>query len=428
MSVSGQDGSGRTHLPTAVWIIALVNTMTAIGFGVMSPVLPVYARNFGVSSFLIGLVVSALAIVRLATMPLSSRMMRLIGPRELAIAGSLLVATTTFLIGVARSYWGVLLWRGLSGLGSGLVTVTTLSILFAVVPAGQRGRANAISGGGWVLGGMVGPALGGLVATISIHAPFFFYAATLLVSAVIIVVGLPRTARETRLVRRQPSVGLSQLLLDKRFRTALVVNFANGWQSNGVRNLLVPLFVVEVLHLKTSFGGIAFAVAAVVQAACLPVTGWSVDRFSRRTILVIGAAVAGLTSIGLALTGSYVVLIIMMSLYAVGVSAMGSASQALLADTVPLSASAGLAAYQMSADLGTILGPLVAGAVVDTVNLSVAWVFGAVALLAGAGLALGLPAGVQPRVGEPGSEIPTVHHRIGPWPSILRRRAHGTAE
>lgn len=421
-----ESAGGHGHrLPAAVWIIALVNTLTALGFGVMSPVLPVYARTFGVSGFLIGLVVSSLAIVRLVTMPVCGRLMRLVGPRELAIAGSALVTITTFLVGVAQSYWGVLIWRGLTGLGSGLVTVTTLSILFTVTPAHMRGRANAVSGGGWVLGGMVGPALGGLVATISIHAPFFFYSAMLLISIAVIWVGLPRTPREHQPTRHQPSTGLRQLLRDRRFTTALLVNFANGWQSNGVRNLLVPLFVVESLHRSTSFTGIAFAVAAVVQAGCLPLTGWSVDRFPRRTMVLIGALLAGVTSIGLALAGSYAWLLVLLALYAIGASTMGSASQAMLADTVPITASPGLAAYQMSADLGTIGGPLVAGAVVDGLGLPVAWLFGAVALLAGAGLAWRLPTGRQPRVGD-GLANPTPRRRplLG-WASIPRGRADG---
>jgi len=389
----------RERLPREVWILSAVGFLIAVGFGVMSPVLPIYARTFGVSSFLIGLVVSSLSILRLTTMPVSSWLMRWIGPRELAIAGCVLIAFTTFMIGIASSYWGILLWRGLSGFGSALYGVSSMALLFAAAPVRLRGRANAIAGGGFVFGGMAGPALGGLVAAISIHAPFFFYAATLTVSAVVMLIFLPRTPVQEREELRHATVGLAALVRDRRFRAAIMVNFGNGWQSNGVRSLLIPLFVVETLGKTTTWTGMAFAVAAVAQAVCLPLAGWGTDRLGRRFMLLVGGTVTATVSIGFALTHSYVVLVVLMCVYSMGVSATSSSAQALLADTVPVSASSGLAAYQMAGDIGGILGPLVAGAILDAVSLPWAWIFGAAIMLAGVCLCWRIPSAVRPPAG-----------------------------
>ena len=398
MSMKGEPG-GRVHLPREVWILSIIGFLIAIGFGVMSPVLPVYARTFGVSGVLIGLVVSSLSILRLVTMPASSRLMKFIGPRETAIAGCTLIAFTTFMIGIADSYWGILLWRGLSGFGSALYGVSSMALLFCAAPANLRGRSNAIAGGGFVLGGMAGPALGGLIAAWSIHAPFFFYAATLAAAVVVMAVFLPRTPAQAREELRDTTITLKDLVKDRRFRAAVVVNFGTGWQSNGVRSLLIPLFVVEILHKTTVWTGIAFAIAAVAQAACLPLAGWGTDRMGRRFMLLAGTMTTAVVSVGFALTGSYWVLIALMCLYSVGVSATGSASQALLADTVPVSASSGLAAYQMAGDIGGILGPLAAGAALDIASMPWAWSFGAVIILAGTAMTWVTPATVRPQVG-----------------------------
>ena len=390
----------RERLPREVWILSTVGFLIAVGFGVMSPVLPIYARTFGVSSFLIGLVVSSLSILRLTTMPVSSWLMRWIGPRELAIAGCVLIAFTTFMIGIADSYWGILLWRGLSGFGSALYAVSSMALLFAAAPPQLRGRSNAIAGGGFVFGGMAGPALGGLVAQISIHAPFFFYAVTLAVSAVVMLVFLPRTPVQEREELKHATIGLAALVRDRRFRAAIVVNFGNGWQSNGVRSLLIPLFVVETLGKTTTWTGMAFAVAAVAQAACLPLAGWGTDRLGRRFMLLVGGTVTATVSIGFALTHSYIVLVVLMCVYSMGVAATSSSAQALLADTVPVSASSGLAAYQMAGDIGGILGPLVAGAVIDVVSLPWAWSFGTAIMVVGLCLCWRIPPAVRPCVGS----------------------------
>jgi MFS family permease len=380
-------------------VLAVVGFLIAIGFGVMSPVLPVYARTFGVSSFLIGLVVSSLSILRLITMPVCSRLLRRIGPRELAIAGNLLVAATTLGIGVSNSYWGILAWRGLSGFGSALYGVSSMALLFAAVPPPLRGRANAISGGGFVLGGMAGPALGGLIAAISIRAPFFFYTVTLCGAAVALVVLLPRTPVEERTVWRDVTVGLREVVRDRRFRAVVMMSFASGWQSDGVRALLVPLFVVEVAHRSTVWAGIAFAVAAVAQAACLPLTGWGTDRLGRRFMMVAGGTVVVLASGGLAWTRSYGVLVVILCIYAISAQAAYSASQALLADTVPVSTPAGLAAFQMAGDIGRIVGPLVAGAILDVASMTWAWGAGIVFFVVALALTWRTPAGVRPPVG-----------------------------
>ena len=387
-----------SRLPREVWILSSVGFLIAVGFGVMSPVLPVYARTFGVSSFLIGLVVSSLSILRLATMPLSGRLLRYVGPRELAIAGNLLIAFTTFMIGVADSYWGILVWRGLSGFGSAMYGVSSMALLFAVVPSHLRGRASAISGGGFVLGGVAGPAMGGLIAAVSIHAPFFFYAATLAVAGLVMVVFLPRTGPQQRQQLRDTSIGLADLVRDRRFRAVMVVNFGAGWQSYGVRAMLVPLFVVETLHKTTSWTGAAFAVAAIAQACCLPLTGWGTDRLGRRFMLIAGGALTALTSVCLALSGSYLALVVWMCLYAVGASACGSAAQAMLADTVPVAASSGLAGYQMAGDIGQIIGPLVAGAILDATSMAWAWLPGAALILAGVALSWTTPRTITPPV------------------------------
>ncbi|MEA5119634.1 MAG: MFS transporter [Propionicimonas sp.] len=401
--------SARERLPLAVWIVAVVGFFIAIGFGVMSPVLPVYARAFGVSTFLVGLVVSSLSIVRLASMPLAGSLLTRVGPRELAIAGNLLLALTTALIGFSNSYAGVLVWRGLGGFGSALYGVSSMALVFKVVPPHLRGRANALTGGGFVLGGMAGPALGGLLSGVSIHFPFFFYAVTLICAAAVMLVFLPATQPPTREQRSASQLTLRAFVRDPRFRASLAMNFANGWQSNGVRALVVPLFVIEVLGQTTAMTGVAFAVAALAQACCLPLTGWAVDHLGRRTMLLAGASVTTVIGALVALAPSFPALVVLLCVYAVGASAAGSAAQALLADTVPATAGSALSAYQMAGDSGMIVGPLVAGAIIDVASMPVAMGLGSVLFVAAGWLAWRVPGRTLPPVGSDALEPAPAH-------------------
>ncbi|MDR1264442.1 MAG: MFS transporter [Propionibacteriaceae bacterium] len=365
-------------MPRPVWVMAVVGFLVALGFGVMSPVLPLYVRLFGVSSFLVGLVVSLFALVRLVTNPLAGRLLRRLGPRRIVILGAVLIAVTTFMMGVSDSYWTILLWRGLSGVGSACHGVGSLALIFSVTPPQLRGRANALSGGGFVVGGMAGPAVGGLVAQWSIHAPFFFYATTLAIGAAVVWVMVPRLPPAAA-----PAAGTRPLALwrDRRFRAVLAVNFAQSWQSYGVRNLLIPLFVVETLGRDLRAVGWAFTAAALAQFACLTPTGWATDRLGRKPTLLFGLGLTAVVGAGLAWSRSYVVLVVLLCLYSVGAAATSSSSQAMLADAVPATDGSALASYQMAGDVGLILGPMVAGALIDVWPMTLAWSVGSVFLL-----------------------------------------------
>ncbi|MDR1078831.1 MAG: MFS transporter [Propionibacteriaceae bacterium] len=393
--MSALDPAG-TRLPRPVWVLALVGFFVALGFGVMAPVLPIYARLFGVSSFLVGLIMSALSIMRLLSGPGSSWLLRHISPRELVIVGNLLVAVSSFMMGLADSYVGLLLWRAMGGVGSAIYGVAALALVFAATPPQLRGRANSMVGGGFVLGGMAGPALGGLVSSISLRAPFFFYAATLVVAAGMAALLIPRLPHAARSSERTAGPRLGQLLRDRRYVTALALNFANVWQSWGVRTLVIPLFVVDALGLTTTWVGVAFAVSAVAQAACLPLSGWATDKLGRRPTLLFGTSVTALTGAALTWSQSFWVLVLLMCVFAAGACALGTAGQTLLADAVPSSSPGGLAAYQMVGDSGQIIGPLVAGALLDLVSAQAALAVGSGLLLVGAVLAWRLPRTAAP--------------------------------
>ena len=90
----------------------------------------------------------------------------------------------------------LLVLRGVGGIGSAMFTVSAMTLLLGSVEPSRRGRALGVFQGGFLLGGMTGPAVGGLLALISLTAPFFFYAGTLVVAGVVGLVLLRRGRSE----------------------------------------------------------------------------------------------------------------------------------------------------------------------------------------------------------------------------------------
>jgi MFS family permease len=383
---------GRT-LPREVYVLGLIAFCVAVGFGVLVPVLPVFARSFGVDNFQVGAVVSAFALLRLLCSPFCGRLITVFGERLVMAVGIFIVALSSGLAGIAHSYVQLLVLRGIGGVGSAMFTVSATTLLLTSVEQGLRGRAAGFYQAGFLIGGMAGPAIGGLLSTISLTAPFFFYAATLAVAGTVGLV-LLRT-RSPQLLDHDAiaPVPLRSVLRDTRFQAACLVNLGQGWTSFGVRSTLVPVLVVEVLHRPASWTGIAFACAAVTQTLAVGPAGRFVDTVGRRPAMLAGSALAAASIMVVPFAPNIGVLIVALCLYGVSAAFLGTAPAAAVGDAAGGRSGTAVAIFSMSSDAGAIVGPLVAGFLSDRVSYPVAFAVGAALLLVGTAASARMPRG-----------------------------------
>lgn len=377
----------RVQMPRGVIILSVIALFVGLGFGVIVPVLPLFAGTFQANDFMVGVVVSAFAAVRLATSPFSNQVMTRLGARTTLGVGLLLVAVSSALMGIARSYWWLLGWRAVGGVGSALFTVSSMTVLLAVVPGTMRGRATGFYQSGFLIGSMAGPAVGGLLAGISLKAPFEFYAVTLLIAGVLGLTLLPRTLTgpDTPSEEAPQGIPMRRVLRDSRYQAALVANFAQGWNSTGVRNALIPLVITAGLGLSATWTGTVFAIAAVVQTVAVIPVGRFVDTVGRRPAMLAGGLVMAASLMIVPLSGSIGLVIAVMCIYAVGAAAMSTAPAASVGDaTGGVQGGTAVAVFSMCNDGGAIIGPLVAGAVSDAFGRTPAFAVGVAFLLVSA--------------------------------------------
>ena len=385
-------------LPVEVAVLASIAFFVALGFGIVIPSIPIFAASFGVSALAASAVVSAFALMRFVSSPLAGAWTNRFGERGVLATGLAIVAVSSFLAGLSQSYVQLLVLRGIGGIGSAMFTVSAMALLLRVVSADQRGRASAAWQGGFLIGGVSGPAIGGLVLAVSIRAPFFFYAGTLAIATIVAIVFLSpqRIARREQAVEAaggEPAekisgwAELAQALRTRAYRAALAVNLASGLTAFGLRSALIPLFVVEGLRQGPSLSGWAFLVAAVVQAVLLLPAGRLTDLRGRRPALIIGS-VASVLGMGILVADdlatnspslALVVFFISMAVLGVATAFLGSAPSAVVGDIMGgRQGGSVVAAYQMVSDLGAVVGPLIGGLLLDLYGFDYAFAFGAV--------------------------------------------------
>jgi len=384
-----------------VAILSSVSFTVALGYGIVAPGIPAFARQFGVSTAAAGGVISAFALMRIAGALPAGRLVDRFGEHKTMAAGIAIVAVSSVLAGFSGSFGQLIALRGVGGLGSAMFSVSGQTLLLRSVPAGLRGRASGLYTGGFLLGGISGPAIGGLVAAWSLRAPFFIYGVMLAIPAGIAAVRLHdgsgraggRTARGQR-----PLHEIVWALRNRAYRAAASANLADGFAVMGVRAAIVPLFVRDVLHEPETWTGIGFLVVAALNAATLLPAGRAADTLGRRPVIVVGCLTSGASMVMLALLPGLWGFLAALAVLGLGSGLIDVAPSAMIGDLLGGTktghgGSGGqggtmVASYQMAGDIGTVTGPVAVGFLVDSVSYSAAFFLaaGVLGLAALAGL------------------------------------------
>jgi MFS family permease len=377
-------------LPPEVAILSAVSFTVALGFGIVAPAIPAFARQFGVSVAAAASVISVFALMRVIGALPAGRLVDRFGEPGVMAAGIAVVAVSSVLAGFSRSFAELMVLRGSGGVGSAMFSISAQALLLGSVPAGQRGRASGLFSGGFLLGGISGPAVGGLVAAWSLRAPFFLYGGLLVVPAVLAAVVLRHTPNHRPVAVSQPPVRslvtLGRAVRSRAYRAAASANLADGFAALGVRGALVPLFVREMLHRSEVWTGIGFLLFAALNGAALLPGGRVADTLGRRPVIVAGCAISAVGMIMLALLPGTCAYLAALAVAGFGSGLLDVAPAAMIGDIIGSGGGTLVASYQMAGDVGCVVGPVAGGFLVDSVSYGAAFGLAAVVLIGAAAL------------------------------------------
>jgi MFS family permease len=374
------------RLPREVWLLVVISFVIAVGYGIVAPALPAFARSFNVSVTAASIVISAFAFMRLSFAPVSGRLVSALGERPVYIGGITVVGLSTGACAFAADYWQLLVLRSLGGIGSTMFTVSAVALLIRLTPPSLRGRSTSLWSSSFLLGSVCGPLVGGGLVAISLRAPFVAYAVALFLAAAVAWLSLrPSPVVGAMPAAAVPAVTVRQAWGHPAYRAVLASNLANGWAVYGVRVSLVPLFVVEVLHRPGSLAGVALSVFAAGTVSVLMFSGRLVDALGRRLPMLVGLTVTGGATMWLGFTHGVPEFLAAALIAGAGTGLITPAQGATVADVVGSQARSGpvLAAVQMTADIGSIFGPIATGLLVDHLSYPAAFCLtGGIVLLA----------------------------------------------
>lgn len=380
-------------------LVALAVFIDFAGFGLVIPILPFWAEHLGANAFGVGLVLTVYALAQFAFTPVLGALSDRHGRRHVILASLLIealafaltaLASTLPLLLVARFVGGT----GASNLGSAQAVVADITL------PDRRARGMGVIGAAIGLGFVVGPAAGGLLATLGPAVPFWCAMVVALVNAALVYRFLPETRTRRAEHTETPRRGITALLDGWRYAASYpavarlaAVNFLFTLAFSGMETVFALFtqhaFSWSARQAETANGYFFTYVGVLVVVMQGGLIGRLVKRFGERALLVAGLAllVAGLAL--LPLGTSVGILLIALGIVSLAEGAITPTATALLSFASPPGAQgATLGFSQGLGGLGRVLGPLVAGSLF---TLSTGLPFLVCAALGAAALLVALP-------------------------------------
>jgi MFS family permease len=385
--------------------------VTMLGFGIVLPTLPLFAKSFGVDDTAAGMLIASFALMRLVFDLVAGPLVDRFGERLMGAAGLLFVAVSSVLTALAPTFALAVVFRGAGGAGSSVLFAALFSYVLKVVPKERTARSLSVFFGTFNIAVIAGGPVGGVVAHfLGLRAPLYVYAGFLVVAAGLFLRFIkdpgrgvhpqeepsltPEEAMAERdmPVFRRTRMRLGRLLRIPGFLTACGLNFAYLWLVSGPLDTLVPLFGTERLGMTELGIGIVFAVTLVGEFIVLFPAGSAADRYGRRAVVIPSFAALAVMTIVTGLAAS--VLMFGVFLFVLGIASgyAGVPPGAMLSDVSPDEGrGTAVGVYRFAGDLGMVLSPVAMGTFANLLGYRAAFALGAIPIVAALAMSLRTP-------------------------------------
>jgi len=293
-----------------------------VGFALVLPLLPLYAKDFGASPSTIGFLLASFAFAQLVTSPLWGRLSDRVGRRPVIVGGQVLNAVAFLFFAASDSVWLLLLSRLAQGVGSGTIAANQAYVADAIRP---EERAKAL---GWITaatsaGVMLGPALGSasLTWTGSNAAPGLIAAVFSAMNVVFAWIWLPESSSDESRAASQERRPLRHALVEvlrspARPVHALIWVYTSGMLAFMGVTSIMSLYLSDRFDVtKESIGGFYAVIGFCSFVMRGFLLGPLVQRFGEVRVMRFGVAAlaAGMITAPLA-AGPWLFLLVLMSM------------------------------------------------------------------------------------------------------------------
>ncbi len=331
---------------------------TMLGFGIVEPLLPIYAESMGASGLWIGAIFSAFMFSRAIFSLIIGKMSDRSGRRKFILAGLFTYALLSIAYILARNSIELTLARFLQGLTSALVVPVAMAYIGDIAPRGEEGRYFGLFTLALFLGMAAGPLMGGTVAYyFSIEHAFILMGVISLFAFVLAFNVLPEI-RNPR--ARKQQTAYKDILKDRTVKALLIFRAANAVGVSGLMAFF-PLFAAS-LGIDTMRIGILVSANLLTLAILQPYFGRTADKHDKSFMVTAGTVIFSISLILMGFATSFAWLFLINIMMGIGGAISIPAATVMMAKAgKKMGMGSVLAVFSTAMSIGHTIGPLFAG-------------------------------------------------------------------
>ncbi|MFL2634796.1 MAG: MFS transporter [Dehalococcoidia bacterium] len=361
-------------------MLCIATAFISTGQGVISPLLPIFAKNLNITVSSIGFAVSIFAFARLLFNFPIGIITDKIGRRPLLILGPLINAFGIILTGYSNNLMMLLFARFISGIGHGMYTLAALAYISDISDDSNRARFIGMNQAALLSGVAIGPAIGGILAELyGIRMPFYFIGIIVALASFYSAMRLPETLVKQKEnnatninTKKTPSTKnlIIKLIKSMEFVSIGLVTIAIFLTRQGSRHTIIPLLAVTKLNISTGMIGIIFTVQAIMHLIVLIPASFLADQYGRRKVILPSLIAAGFCLLLYTFSDSLFSFILVSILISLSMALAGPAPAAYVVDISPKEITGiAMSLYRTAGDIGFVIGPPILGLIADKYSL-----------------------------------------------------------
>jgi MFS transporter, DHA1 family, tetracycline resistance protein len=374
-------------------LVFLTLFIDMIGFGIVIPVLPLFAEGtrFNASESQLAWIVGIYSLLQVVASPIIGRISDRVGRKPVLAISILGTAVGFTVLGAATTVTMLVIGRIIDGISGGNIS-TAMACIADSTSREQRSRAMGLVGAAFGLGFVIGPALGGVLSKFGASVPFYFAAVLALINSILVMARLPETLTPEARERAREKASIGEVFRGRAGTVGIaLVSQLAGVTGFSVMTALFAIFCARRYGYDAAHVGYVLAYVGLLGAI---MQGGVLRRLLRKPIekplAIIGTAVLSLSMASLALLptgtgwGALLPLLVVCAGISIGNSLSTPTLNGLASRTVDAHCQGRLMGMMQSAGgLGRFLGPMLGYSLIkyDGANA-----YGHVAFLASAGL------------------------------------------
>ncbi|REB05582.1 MFS transporter [Sporosarcina sp. BI001-red] len=368
-----------------LWLL-LTNLLIAfLGIGLVIPVMPTLMNELHLSGKTVGYLVAFFAVAQLVASPLSGRWVDSIGRKKMIVIGLVMFSASELLFAIGQTLSVLFASRIVGGISAAFIMPAVTAFIADITTNETRAKALGYMSAAISTGFILGPGVGGFLATLGTRVPFFFAAGLALFAAIFSLIMLREPDRQYEQTMNTKKPGLTRVFAPIYFIVFLLIFVLSFGLAafESIFSLFVDhkfAFTPADIAIVITGSGIVGAIAQVVLF----------DRLAKRIgekkliylCLVLSAILVGAMTV----VSSYFAILAVTMVVFVGFDLIRPAATSYLSKIAGNEQGFVGGMNSMFTSIGNMIGPIVGGILFD-INLDYPFYFATIVLIGGAILA-----------------------------------------